>query len=257
MQIDNRVALVSGGASGLGLATVKALLAKGAHVTVLDKSELAEPSVAEQYSSRLLVIQTDITDESALTKALAEIIERFSTIHVCINCAGVGSAGKVLDREKQPLPLENFSNTINTNLIGTFNVIRFVAQVMAENNAEECQYDCGVIINTASVAGFEGQMGQAAYAASKAGIIGLTLPLARDLAQYHVRVMAIAPGLFHTPMMAALPEAAHEALSRMPQNPTRLGHPDEFASLCVHIIENHYLNGEVIRLDAALRLPAR
>lgn len=257
MQIENRVALVSGGASGLGLATVRALLEKGARVAILDVGDLRDTELTAQYPDQLCVIPTDITDENAVKTALAQIEERFGALHICINCAGIATVGKVLDRENTPLPLQQFSRTIDVNLIGTFNIARLAAEMMTRHNTEGCEDDRGIIINTASVAGLEGQMGQAAYAASKAGIVGLTLPLARDLAQHKIRVMTVAPGLFHTPMMASLPEAAQQALSNMPQNPKRLGEPEEFASLCLHIVENHYLNGDVIRLDAALRLPAR
>lgn len=249
MNIANKVAVVSGGASGLGLATSVRLLAEGANVLVLDLNEDAGQTLAAQYPDKVLFSRTDVTDAQAVEQAIGAAVEQWQRLDICVNCAGIVAAGKVLGRDGA-LPLTQFSNAIDINLNGTFNVLRVAAEHM--NCGDEGEQ--GVIINTASVAAFDGQTGQTAYSASKAAIAGMTLPLARDLAPYNIRVMTIAPGLFDTPMMKSLPEKVREPLIGMVQSPKRFGLPEEFADLCCHIIGNPYLNGEVIRLDAAIRM---
>ncbi|MCO4759639.1 MAG: SDR family NAD(P)-dependent oxidoreductase [Oceanospirillaceae bacterium] len=249
MNITNKVAVVSGGASGLGLATSLRLLAEGASVLVLDLNEDAGQTLAAQYPEQVLFSCTDVTNADAVEQAIDDAMAQWQRLDICINCAGIVAAGRVLGREGA-LPLAQFSNAININLNGTFNVLRVAAEKMAAGKEGEQ----GVIINTASVAAFDGQSGQAAYSASKAAIAGMTLPLARDLASHNIRVMTIAPGLFDTPMMTSLPEKVREPLIEMVQSPKRFGLPEEFADLCCHIISNPYLNGEVIRLDAAIRM---
>lgn len=252
MNISNKVAVVSGGASGLGLATSLRLLAEDAKVLVLDLNEDAGQTLAAQYPDRVLFSRTDVTDAQAVEQRIGSAVEQWQRLDICVNCAGIVAAGKVLGRDGA-LPLTQFSNAIDINLNGTFNVLRVAALHMASGEAGD-ESEQGVIINTASVAAFDGQTGQAAYSASKAAIAGMTLPLARDLAPHNIRVMTIAPGLFDTPMMKSLPEKVREPLIEMVQSPKRFGLPEEFADLCCHIIGNPYLNGEVIRLDAAIRM---
>ncbi len=255
MNISNKVAVVSGGASGLGLATSQRLLAEGAKVLVLDLNEDAGQTLAAEYPDKVLFIRTDVTDAQAVEQAIGAAVEQWQRLDICVNCAGIVAAGKVLGRDGA-LPLTQFSNAIDINLNGTFNVLRVAASHMASGAAgdDSEESEKGVIINTASVAAFDGQSGQAAYSASKAAIAGMTLPIARDLAPHNIRVMTIAPGLFDTPMMKSLPEKVRAPLIEMVQSPKRFGLPEEFADLCCHIIGNPYLNGEVIRLDAAIRM---
>lgn len=250
IKLHNSVAVVSGGASGLGLATTLRLLEAGTRVLVLDLNNDEGNRLAEQHPEQLRFFCTDVTDAQAVNQAISDTVALWQRLNICINCAGVVAAGKVLGRDG-PLPLEHFSDAVNINLNGTFNVLRIAAAHMAERSPS------GIIINTASVAAYDGQTGQAAYAASKAAIAGMTLPLARDLAAFNIRVMTIAPGLFDTPMMQSLPEKVREPLIEMVQSPKRFGQPEEFADLCLHIIQNPYLNGEVIRLDAAIRMEPR
>ncbi|GGK62805.1 SDR family NAD(P)-dependent oxidoreductase [Amphritea balenae] len=250
MNIANKVAVVSGGASGLGLATSLRLINEGAAVIVLDLNDDAGQTLMAQYPQQVRFYQVDVTDATAVEQAISEAVDQLGRLDFCVNCAGIVAAGRVLGREGA-MPLQQFSTAININLNGTFNVLRVAAEKMAakENGTEK-----GVIINTASVAAFDGQSGQAAYSASKAAIAGMTLPLARDLAPHNIRVMTIAPGLFDTPMMKSLPEKVREPLIEMVQSPKRFGLPEEFADLCCHIINNPYLNAEVIRLDAGIRM---
>jgi NAD(P)-dependent dehydrogenase (short-subunit alcohol dehydrogenase family) len=249
MKIDGAVALVSGGASGLGRATAEALRERGADVVVLDLPEGRERAEAGGFT----FAGADVRDPDAVGQAVALAAGR-GPLRVTVNCAGIGTAGRVL-RQGEPLALDKFTTTIEINLIGTFNVIRLAAAAMAAN--EPAGDSRGVIINTASAAAFDGQIGQAAYSASKGGVVGMTLPIARDLASSSIRCMTIAPGLFDTPMMAGLPPAARESLGASVPHPARLGEPAEYAALAVHIIENDMLNGEVIRLDGALRMAPR
>ncbi|WP_343602174.1 3-hydroxyacyl-CoA dehydrogenase [Mycobacterium sp.] len=253
MEINDAVALVTGGASGLGLATAKRLLDAGAHVVVLD---LRGEEVVRGLGERARFAAADVTDEAAVTTAL-DTADSLGPLRIVVNCAGTGNAIRVLGKDGV-FPLDAFRKIVDINLIGTFNVLRLGAERIAKTepvgpNGEER----GVIINTASVAAFDGQIGQAAYSASKGGVVGMTLPIARDLAGLRIRVMTIAPGLFDTPLLAGLPEPAKESLGRQVPHPSRLGNPDEYGALAVHIIENPMLNGEVIRLDGAIRMAPR
>lgn len=255
MDISNKVAIVTGGASGLGLTTCEQLVAQGARVVAFDLNEEAGQALAEKLGTQALFTKVDVTDSASVEQGIARTIEAFGTLHVCINCAGVAPAGRTVGR-KGALPLERFAQVININLIGTFNVLRLAAEQMT-NNEPDVGGERGVIVNTASIAAYDGQMGQAAYASSKAGVAGLTLPVARDLAKLGIRVMAIAPGIFETPMMKGMTDEVREPLIRMVQNPRRFGDPEEYAALALHIITNGYLNGEVIRIDGALRMEPR
>lgn len=250
MEIQGTTALVTGGASGLGLATVRALRGAGARVVALD---LPSASTDELEQSGAEFVAADVSDEAGVQVAV-DAANSDGTLRIVVNCAGIGNGIKTTGRSG-PFPLADFERVIRVNLIGTFNVIRLAATAMAGN--ELVGEERGVIVNTASVAAFDGQMGQAAYSASKGGIVGMTLPIARDLASLAIRVMTIAPGLFRTPLLSIIPAEAQDALGAQVPHPARLGHPDEFAQLVSSIIENPMLNGEVIRLDGALRLPPR
>jgi NAD(P)-dependent dehydrogenase (short-subunit alcohol dehydrogenase family) len=248
MEIEGRTFLVAGGGSGLGGATAEMLADEGANVVVADlKGETAGGNVR--------FVETDVTDEASVRGAIEEALQSFGGLHGAINCAGIASAEKVLGREG-PHPLDSFAKVVQVNLVGTFNVVRLAAGVMV-NNEPTASGERGVIVNTASVAAYDGQIGQVAYAASKGGVVALTLPVARELAASGIRVVAIAPGIFDTPMMAGLPEAARESLGKQVPFPSRLGRPEEYAALVRHIIENEMLNGEVIRLDGAIRMAPR
>jgi 3-hydroxyacyl-CoA dehydrogenase/3-hydroxy-2-methylbutyryl-CoA dehydrogenase len=255
MEINNRVALVTGGASGLGEATVRRLLEKGARVSILDFAEERGRKVASELGPKVLFCKTDVTDEKSVQAAVDQTMTAFGAIHFSVNCAGVGTPGRVLSKEG-PLPIAHFNQVIQINLIGTMNVIRLAAAEMVKNTPND-DGEKGVVINTASIAAFEGQFGQAAYAASKAGVVGMTLPIAREFAGYGIRVVTIAPGIFGTPMLGGMPEKVKESLINTALFPKRLGQPVEFAMLAVHIIENPMLNGEVIRLDGGLRMGVR
>nr|BBH90726.1 3-hydroxyacyl-CoA dehydrogenase [Thermosporothrix sp. COM3] len=252
MQLKDKSILVTGGASGLGAACVRLLTEAGAKAAILDLNEEAGTALARELGASALFIKTDVTSENDIQSAITTSIHTFGAIHVLINCAGIGTAEKVLGK-RGIHSLDSFIKTININLIGTFNAIRLAAAAMAENQPNE-EGERGVIINTASVAAFDGQIGQAAYSASKGGIVGMTLPIARELASLGIRVMTIAPGIFDTPLMAGLPEAARISLGQQVPFPSRLGRPSEYAALARHIIENVMLNGEVIRLDGAIRM---
>ncbi len=251
MQLDGVVALVTGGGSGLGRATAEGLAAADARVVVLDLPASAGQEVADAVGGAF--VPADVADADEVQGAVDRAAE-LGPLRVAVSCAGIGTAGRVLGRTG-PFPLETFERTLRVNLLGTFNVVRLAAAAMA--GAEPVDGERGVIINTASIAAFDGQIGQAAYAASKGGVVGMTLPIARDLAQHLIRVMTIAPGTFLTPMLAALPAPAVEALGAAIPHPSRLGQPSEFAFLVRHIVENPMLNGEVIRLDGALRMAPR
>ncbi len=245
MDVRGQTFLVTGGGSGLGAATACKLQAEGANVVVADlKGETAGENVH--------FVETDATDEVSVKGAIDIALQSFGGLHGAVNCAGIASAEKVLGREG-PHSLKSFSKVVEVNLIATFNVLRLAAEAMTKNEPTEGG-ERGVIVNSASVAAFDGQIGQVAYAASKGGVAAMTLPVARELAGHGIRVVAIAPGIFDTPMLAGLPEAARESLGRQMPFPQRLGRPEEFAALVRHIIENEMLNGEVIRLDAAIRL---
>jgi NAD(P)-dependent dehydrogenase (short-subunit alcohol dehydrogenase family) len=247
MRIEGAGALVAGGASGLGAATARRLAAAGAQVTIADLNEEAGAALASELGARF--VPCDVTDEAAVAAAVPDGVR----ISVC--CAGIGWAEKVAGR-RGAHALEPFSRVIGVNLIGTFNVLRLAAAAMLANEPDEGG-ECGVIVNTASIAAYDGQIGQIAYAASKGGVVGMTLPAARDLASARIRVCTIAPGLFDTPLLAGLPEDAREALGAQVPHPARLGSPDEYGALVAHIVENPMLNGEVVRLDGALRMPPR
>ncbi|KMJ58367.1 3-hydroxy-2-methylbutyryl-CoA dehydrogenase [Bacillus sp. LL01] len=252
MDIQNCVALVTGGASGLGEATVRNIVAKGGQVLIIDLSEERGAVLKEELGDSVLFVKTDVTKEEDVRHALETGIQTFGYINTVVNCAGIGVAKKVLNR-KGPHSLDDFSKVISINLIGSFNVIRLAAERMKENEPNEGG-ERGVMVNTASVAAFDGQIGQAAYSASKGGIVGMTLPLAREFASFGVRVMTIAPGLFHTPMFDSLPAEARDSLGKMVPFPSRLGYPEEYAQLVQSIIENPMLNGDTIRLDGAIRM---
>ncbi|WP_460073019.1 3-hydroxyacyl-CoA dehydrogenase [Streptomyces sp. YKOK-I1] len=256
MHIAGCVALITGGASGLGLATARRLLGAGASVVLADlPSSDGEAVAAELGEDRAVFAPTDVTSEADVRAAL-DAAAGLGDLRIAVNCAGIGTATRTLSR-KGPFPLADFARTIQINLVGTFNVIRLAAERMAAQEPVEGGEERGVIVNTASVAAYDGQIGQAAYSASKGGVVGLTLPVARDLAGHRIRVMTIAPGLFETPMLAGLPEDAKASLGAQVPHPSRLGRPAEYAALVQHIAENPMLNGEVIRLDGAIRMAPR
>jgi NAD(P)-dependent dehydrogenase (short-subunit alcohol dehydrogenase family) len=255
MKIDGAVALVTGGASGLGEATVRRLVAGGARVVIVDRDDKRGPALEKELGERARFVKTDVTSADDVGKAI-DAATQLGGLRVAVSCAGVGWAARTLNKEGQAHDLELFKTVIGINLIGTFNVLRLAAAAIAKN-APLQDGERGVIVNTASVAAYDGQIGQAAYAASKAGVVGLTLPVARDLSAVGVRVMTIAPGTMDTPMLAQLPEAARQALAAGIPFPKRLGTPDDYAMLVEHIVANGYLNGEVIRLDGALRMPPK
>ncbi len=255
MNIADSVALVTGGASGLGRATVERIVASGGRAAILDRPASAGAEVARQLGKNALFVAADVTSAQEVAGALRQALERFGALHVLVNCAGIGLAQKTLGRQG-PAGLEDFTRVIQVNLIGTFNCIRLAAAEMAKN-APNAEGERGVVVNTASVAAFDGQIGQAAYSASKGGIVGMTLPVARDLAELGIRVATIAPGLFDTPLLASLPEPVRVSLGKQVPFPSRLGRPVEYAALAAHIIENPMLNGETIRLDGAIRMQPR
>jgi NAD(P)-dependent dehydrogenase (short-subunit alcohol dehydrogenase family) len=253
MDIKGHAAVVTGGASGLGAATASELARAGAKVTVMDVNLDSARALAQKIGGHAL--QCDVTNAEQSSAALRQAREQFGAARILVNCAGVGPAKRIVGRDG-PMPLAEFERVININLIGTFNMMRLVAADM-QNVSPLADGERGVIIMTASVAAFEGQIGQAAYSASKGGVAALTLPAAREFAQFGIRVNTIAPGIFHTPMLMALPEEAQKSLAAAVPFPKLLGRPDQFAALARHMIENTYINGEVIRLDGALRLAPR
>ncbi|PKO33422.1 MAG: 3-hydroxyacyl-CoA dehydrogenase [Betaproteobacteria bacterium HGW-Betaproteobacteria-7] len=252
MQINNKVFLITGAGSGLGAATAQALAAAGARVVLADLNREAGERLACELGANALFVETDVASEASASQAVRTAVERFGGLHGLVNCAGIAPAEKVAGREG-PHRLESFAKVININLVGTFNMIRLAVDAMLKNEADEGG-ERGVIVNTASVAAFEGQLGQAAYAASKGGIVALTLPVARELSRSGIRCMTIAPGIMETPMLLGMPAEVQDSLNKMVPFPTRMGKPAEFAALVKHIAENPYLNGEVIRLDGAIRM---
>lgn len=265
MHIEKNSFLVTGGASGLGEAVVRAIVAQGGNVVIADLNESAGQALINELGDKARFIRCDITSGDDVQAAVDVAEKVFGGLQGSVNCAGIAVVQKLLDRDNNPADLESFSRGVNINLVGSFNVARLVAASIAkrvasdattavENNAEKNNADQGIIINTASIAAFDGQVGQASYSSSKAGVVGLTLPLARELARHGIRVMTIAPGVFATPMMQSIPEKAREQLEVGVPYPKRLGNPAEFAKLVTHIIDNAYLNGEVIRLDGAIRM---
>lgn len=253
MLINDGVALVTGGASGLGLATAKALIADGAHVVILDLPSSQGEDVARNLGARATFAAADVTDEVSVSAAL-DVAESYGPVRVAVNCAGIGNAIKTVNK-KGAFPLSDFTRVVTVNLIGTFNVLRLAAERISRT--EPIDGERGVIINTASVAAFDGQIGQAAYSASKGGVVGMTLPIARDLASLYIRVVTIAPGLFKTPLLGSLPDEAQASLGQQVPHPARLGDPAEYGALAAHIVSNPMLNGETIRLDGAIRMAPR
>jgi NAD(P)-dependent dehydrogenase (short-subunit alcohol dehydrogenase family) len=247
--------LISGGASGLGAATARLFTTHGASVVLADLNDTAGQALAAELGNQACFVHTDVTDAASTQAAVNTALDRFKALHGAINCAGIGIAERTVGRDG-PHPLDAFERVIRVNLIGTFNVIRLAAAAIARGEPNAAG-ERGVIVNTASVAAFEGQIGQAAYSASKGGVVGMTLPIARDLARSGIRVATIAPGIFDTPMLAGLPEPARVSLGQQVPFPPRLGRPAEYAALARHIVENEMLNGEVIRLDGAIRMAPR
>ncbi len=256
MDINGKVAIVTGGASGLGEATVRRYLGLGARVAIFDMNEARGKALIEELGDNVIYQQVNVADEEQVAAALAATVDAFGAVHICNNFAGIGDAAKTVSRG-EPLALAKFQRVIDVNLIGTFNVLRLVAAQMGKQDPVTEDGGRGVIINTASVAAFEGQVGQAAYSASKGGIVGMTLPIARDLASLGIRVNTIAPGLIHTPLFESLPKEAYDSLSAQPVFPKRLGKPDEIAQLSQYLVENDYTNGETIRMDGAIRMQPR
>jgi len=255
MEIKGTAAVVSGGASGLGEATCRLLVAKGGKVAILDMAEEKGARLAEELGEAAVFLKTDVTDTANVQEAIEQTVRTFGAVHVAVSCAGVPYASKVLTR-KGPIDMALFDRVVKINLHGTMNVIRAAAAQMV-NNTSNADGEKGVVINTASGAAFEGQIGQAAYSASKAALVGMTLPIAREFAEYGIRIMTIAPGLFETPMAAGLPDKVKDALVAMLPFPRRMGRPNEFAQLCGQIIENPMLNGRTIRLDGAVTMQAK
>ncbi len=255
MNSKDVVALVTGGVSGLGEATVIELVKNGARVAIVDIDSARGEKLAAGLGASSIFIKADVTNEAEIRQAIKKTIDTFGKINVAVNCAGVPNPGKIMSK-KGPLSLDVFNKVVQINLVGTLNVIRLAVEQMINNTPNE-EGEKGVVINTASVAAFDGQIGQAAYSGSKAGIVGMTLPIARECADYGIRVATIAPGLFDTPMMAGLPPAVKDDLAKTVPFPRRLGKPIEYAKLAIHIIENTMLNGCCIRLDGALRMPPK
>ena len=256
MDISGKTAVITGGASGLGEATVRRLARMGANVVIFDLNAERGNALAAELGSTVMFQNVNVTSEESVAAAIAATMGRFGAIHICCNYAGIGNAMKTLGKQGV-FPLAEFNKVIQINLVGTFNTLRLAAEQMAKNEPVNADGVRGVIINTASVAAYEGQIGQAAYSASKGGIVGMTLPIARDLASYGIRVNSIVPGLIKTPLFLGLPEPAVKALSQSVLFPQRLGDPDEIAHLAVAIIENDYINGECIRMDGGIRMQPR
>lgn len=256
MDINGKVAIVTGGASGLGEATVRRYVAHGAKVAIFDMNESRGAALVAELGDQVIYHNVNVVDEEQVLAALTATVAAFGAVHICNNFAGVGDAAKTVSRG-EPVALEKFRRVIDINLIGTFNVLRLAAAQMAKQEPVNEDGGRGVIINTASVAAYEGQIGQAAYSASKGGIVGMTLPIARDLASLGIRVNTIVPGLIHTPLFDSIPKEVFDSLSQQPVYPKRLGKPAEIAHLSQYIVENDYTNGECIRMDAAIRMQPR
>jgi len=253
MKIEGKIAIVTGGASGLGEATVRRYLASGAKVAIFDINDERGQALVNELGTNLVYANVDVTSETSVAEGIQATVDAFGAVHICNNYAGISIPTKVYSRGA-PMNLEMFTRHVNINLIGTFNVIRLVVTQMIKQDAVDNEGSRGVIINTSSIAAYEGQVGQSAYSASKGGVIGLTLPLARDLAQYGIRVNTIVPGLMHTPLFDTLPKEIFDGLSASPLYPKRLGKPDEIAHLSQYIVEADYLNAECVRLDAGIRM---
>ncbi|AYH45035.1 3-hydroxyacyl-CoA dehydrogenase [Azoarcus sp. DN11] len=255
MKIENSVFVVTGGGSGLGAATARMLVAAGGKVVLADVNGEAGEALAQELGASAAFVRTDVTSEDSARAAIGRAVSGFGGLQGLVNCAGIAPAEKVVGREA-PHRLESFARTINVNLIGSFNMMRLAADVMSKA-APSAEGERGVIVSTASVAAYDGQIGQAAYAASKAGVVGLTLPVARELARFGIRVMTIAPGIMETPMLMDMPQEVQDSLGKTVPFPSRMGRPAEYAALVRHIVENAYLNGETIRLDGAIRMTAK
>ena len=256
MELQNRVAVVTGGASGLGRATVEAFLARGARVVIFDLNRDAGTKTAAELGGHCQFEAVNVAEEASVKAAIERVLQQTGALHIAVNCARIGSAIKTYG-SRGPHPLAEFQKVIGVNLVGTFNVARLAAEAMAANDPVTADGERGVIINTASVAAFDGQVGQVAYSASKGGVVGMTLPMARDLAPQGIRVNVIAPGIFNTPLMNAAPDAVKGPLIQMTQFPKRLGQPAEYARLACEMVENGFFNGEVVRLDGGIRMAAR
>ncbi len=254
MQIEGQAAIVTGGGSGLGAATARALADRGAKVTALDRDGAGAQAVANEFDGHS--VACDVADAVEVEMALKSAADRHGVARILVNCAGIGTAKRIVGREG-PMPLDEFRRVVEVNLIGSFNALRLATAAMSVADPMGESGERGVVINTASIAAYDGQVGQSAYSASKGGIVGMTLPAARELAQFGIRVLTIAPGLVNTPMMRGLPEEIQEALGASVPFPNRLARPEEFARLVIDLVENEYLNGEVVRFDGALRLPPR
>lgn len=255
MQLEHSVAIITGGASGLGFATAQAYIAKGARVALFDLNEEAGKAAAAELGANAHFCRVNVADESSVQAGIDEVLAAWGAVHIAVNCAGIGSAMRTVGKNG-PHSLDVFNKVIAVNLVGTFNVTRLAAVAMAKNAGND-DNERGVIINTASVAAFDGQIGQVAYSASKGAVVGMTLPLARDLASIGVRVNTIAPGIFNTPLLNAAPDAVKLPLIEMTQFPKRLGHPAEYGKLAVQLVENAFMNGETIRIDGAIRMAPR
>ncbi|MCY0898923.1 MAG: 3-hydroxyacyl-CoA dehydrogenase [Firmicutes bacterium] len=254
MELKGSVFIITGGASGLGQATAEVFSEAGARVALFDVAKEAGQAVADEVGGTFY--EVDVTQEQQVQHAVKQVVQRYGSLHGAVNCAGVGVAARVLSR-RGPHPLDLFQRVLTVNVVGTFNVIRWVAEVLAKAPAVNADGERGVIVNTASIAAFDGQIGQAAYSASKGAIVSMTLPIARELAEFGVRVVSIAPGVFDTPMLGMLPEAARQSLGAQVPFPARLGQPREYGLMARHIVENVMINGETIRLDGALRMAPR
>jgi NAD(P)-dependent dehydrogenase (short-subunit alcohol dehydrogenase family) len=253
MRLKDKVAIVTGGASGLGRAAVENFARNGARVAIFDLNREAGEELARDLGDQALFCQVNVADDDSVGAGIEAAMERFGALHICVNCAGRGGGATKTMSRKGRFPMELFRDVININLVGTFSVLSQAVEKMADNDPDE-NGERGVVINTASIAAFEGQKGQVAYAASKGGLVSITLPIARDLAYYGIRVVTIAPGLFDTPILKGLSQEVKDGLARDIPNPARLGDVREFAALAEHIVNNPYLNGETIRLDAGLRM---
>lgn len=257
MDLNGKVAIVTGGASGLGRGTVEAYVAKGVKVAIFDMNEAnANEVIGQLGADNVAFWNVNVSDEESVKNAVAGVVEKFGALHICNNYAGVGSACKTLSK-KGVFPMEEYMRVININLVGTFNVARFAAEAMSNNEPFNTDGGRGVIINTASVAAYEGQVGQLAYSATKGGVVGMTIPMARDLASYGIRVNTIVPGLIHTPLFESMPENVYKSLESSVPYPPRLGKASEIAHLSIFIAENDYVNGECVRLDGAIRMQPR
>ena len=256
MQLPGKVAVVTGGASGLGKATAERYVSEGACVAIFDLNDDAGEAAARKLGEQAAYYHVDVADESSVQQALDSVTARFGAVHVLNNFAGIGTPGKTLGK-RGPHPLDQYLKVVQVNQVGTFNVARLAAEKMAQHEPVTADGIRGVIINTASVAAFEGQVGQVAYSATKGAIVGMTLPMARELAEFGIRVNTLAPGLIHTPMFDAVEESFYNSLKNSVVFPKRLGTPEEIAALCVSIVENDYINGETIRIDGAIRMQPR